>query len=190
MRPFQDWGMVCAPSYAAPSCNWLHYSIFVLRKSWQMWQISRIYPCEWNNRPLYWVWALLHVRKFTFSNSEAWRMANIILFKAPWYQFLHPYWKNIWVIICWCQVQPGTVLKRPIMCYVFEKQALQGYEIWYCEGMLQGVIWGWHRGWYGECSCGKSWGKNSSSLAIANLEMHWTGSSFVKLIKLDKNKIN
>ena len=83
MRPFQDWGMVCAPSYAAPSCNWLHYSIFVLRKSWQMWQISRIYPCEWNNRPLYWVWALLHVRKFTFSNSEAWRMANIILFKAP-----------------------------------------------------------------------------------------------------------
>ena len=83
VRPFQDWGMVCAPSYAAPSCNWLHYSIFVLRKSWQMWQISRIYPCEWNNRPLHWVWALLHVRKFTFSNSEAWRMANIILFKAP-----------------------------------------------------------------------------------------------------------
>ena len=26
-------------------------------------------------------------------------------------------------------VQPGTVLKIPIMCYIFEKQALQGYLI-------------------------------------------------------------
>ena len=27
------------------------------------------------------------------------------------------------------QVKPGTVLKRPIMCYIFGKQALQGYQI-------------------------------------------------------------
>ena len=32
------------------------------------------------------------------------------------------------------QVQPGTVLKRPIKCYIFEKQLFfQGYKIWYWE---------------------------------------------------------
>ena len=59
------------------------------------------------------------------------------------------------------QVQPGTVLKRPIMCYIYEKQALRGYQIWYWEvclghqlghhlghqlghhlGHVWGIIWG------------------------------------------------
>ena len=47
------------------------------------------------------------------------------------------------------QVQPGTVPKRPIMCYIFEKQALWGYQIWYWEvcmghqlGHHLGHIWG------------------------------------------------
>ena len=31
------------------------------------------------------------------------------------------------------KVQLGTVLKRPILCYIFEKQALWEYQIWYWE---------------------------------------------------------
>ena len=39
------------------------------------------------------------------------------------------------------QVQPGTVLKRPIMCYIFEKQALRRYQIWYWE-VTSRTTWG------------------------------------------------
>jgi len=34
------------------------------------------------------------------------------------------------------QVQLGTVLKRRIMWYIFKKQTLLGYQIWYWEGWL------------------------------------------------------
>ena len=42
-------------------------------------------------------------------------------------------------------IRYGTVLKRPIMCYIFEKQALWGYQILYwkvCLGHHLGHVWG------------------------------------------------
>ena len=40
------------------------------------------------------------------------------------------------------QARPGTVLKRPIMCYILEKkkEMLWGYQIWYWEACL-GHAW-------------------------------------------------
>ena len=34
-------------------------------------------------------------------------------------------------------------LMWPIMCYIFVKLGLRGYQIWCCEEVFQGVIWGW-----------------------------------------------
>ena len=65
------------------------------------------------------------------------------------------------------QVKPGTarsgtVLKRPIMGYIFEKQAFWGYQIWYWEVCLGhplghhewhvwGIIWGMSGASSGAC---------------------------------------
>ena len=35
------------------------------------------------------------------------------------------------------QVQCTAVMKRSIMCYIFERQTLWGYQIWYWEGVLR-----------------------------------------------------
>ena len=43
------------------------------------------------------------------------------------------------------QVKPGTVLRRPIMCYIFEKQALEDIKYdteRYVWGINWGIIWG------------------------------------------------
>ena len=82
---------------------------------------------------------------------------NSMLFQLNWFKwFTRPdghLWKNTHLSPVFCNLVhiqnilrsrrsnkvlnlPGTVLKRPIMCYIFEKQTLWGYQIWYWEVCL------------------------------------------------------
>ena len=60
---------------------------------------------------------------------------------------------NLWLgTVRKSQVQLGTVLKRPLMCYIFEKHALWGYQIWYwevCLGNHLGHVWVVKATWQG-----------------------------------------